>query len=67
MDDAELMARRFVSRSKAAKYLDVSVNTLTRMVTEGELPAVKIRGQVHFRISDLEAQAVKVPVFKDQP
>lgn len=60
------MARRFVSRSKAARYLGVSLTTLTRMIIEGDLPAVKIRGQVHVRVSDLEAQAIKIPVFKDR-
>ena len=39
----------------AAGFLSVSTRTLKRLVAEGELGAVKIRGSMHFKQEGLEA------------
>jgi|TARA_E500000178_G_scaffold69171_1_gene66707 excisionase family DNA binding protein len=40
---------------EAAGFLSVSTRTLKRLVAEGELGAVKIRGSMRFKLEDLEA------------
>jgi excisionase family DNA binding protein len=40
---------------EAAQIMKVSVQTVRRMVTSGEIPSVKIRGQYRIRKVDLEA------------
>jgi len=40
---------------EAAQIMKVSVQTVRRMVTSGEIPSVKIRGQYRIRRVDLEA------------
>jgi excisionase family DNA binding protein len=40
---------------EAAGFLSVSTRTLKRLVAEGKLGAVKIRGSMRFKLKDLEA------------
>ena len=46
---------RLMTPDEAAGFLSVSTRTLKRLVAEGELGAVKIRGSMRFRLEDLEA------------
>jgi len=40
---------------EAAGFLSVSTRTLKRLVAEGTLGAIKIRGSMRFKLEDLEA------------
>jgi excisionase family DNA binding protein len=44
-----------LSIAEVAKRLSVSVKTVRRLIADGELPAVKIRGRVVIKESDLTA------------
>ena len=46
---------RLMTPDEAAGFLSVSRRTLKRLVAEGELVAVKIRGSMRFKLEDLEA------------
>ena len=46
---------RLMTPDEAAGFLSVSRRPLKRLVAEGELGAVKIRGSVRFKQEDLEA------------
>ena len=46
---------RLMTPNEAAGFLSVSTRTLKRLVAEGELGAVKIRGSMRFILKDLEA------------
>ena len=46
---------RLMTPDEAAGFLSVSTRTLKRLVAEGELGAVKIRGSMRFKLEDLEA------------
>lgn len=43
--------------NQAAQELSLSVSTLRRLVDDGDLSPVKVRGNVRFRRADLEAFA----------
>jgi excisionase family DNA binding protein len=45
---------RLMTPDEAASFLSVSTRTLKRLVAEGALGAVKIRGSMRFRLQDLE-------------
>ncbi|NBS27071.1 MAG: DNA-binding protein [Gammaproteobacteria bacterium] len=45
---------RLMTPDEAAGFLSVSTRTLKRLVAEGALGAVKIRGSMRFRLQDLE-------------
>ena len=46
---------RLMTPNEAANFLSVSTRTLKRLVAEGKLGAVKIRGSMRFKLKDLEA------------
>ena len=46
---------RLMTPDEAASFLLVSTRTLKRLVTEGALGAIKIRGSMRFKLEDLEA------------
>ena len=46
---------RLMTPEEAAGFLSVSTRTLKRLVAEGDLGAVKIRGSMRFKLEDLEA------------
>ena len=46
---------RLMTTDEAASFLSVSTRTLKRLVAEGALRAVKIRGSMRFKLEDLEA------------
>ncbi|MBP1992521.1 helix-turn-helix domain-containing protein [Paenibacillus eucommiae] len=39
---------------QAAKYLNISEATLRRMVKDEQIPSFRIRGQIHFRQTDID-------------
>ena len=45
---------RLLTPDEAASFLSVSTRTLKRIVAEGKLDAIKIRGSMRFRLEDLE-------------
>ena len=45
---------RLMTPDEAASFLSVSTRTLKRLVAEGALGAIKIRGSMRFRLQDLE-------------
>ena len=47
--------RPLLTKSSTCKYLAVSERTLDRIVSEGELVAYRVRGQLRFRFDDVEA------------
>ena len=44
---------RLLTTEEAADFLSVSVRTIKRLVTEGTVQAIKIRGSMRFRLEDL--------------
>ena len=48
-------AVRLMTPDEAASFLSVSTRTLKRLVAEGTLGAIKIRGSMRFKLEDLEA------------
>jgi excisionase family DNA binding protein len=44
---------RLLTPEEAADFLSVSVRTIKRLVTEGTVQAIKIRGSMRFRLEDL--------------
>ena len=46
---------RLMTPNEAASFLSVSTRTLKRLVAEGALRAVKIRGSMRFKLEDLGA------------
>ena len=46
----------FLTRHELASLLKVSVRTLDRMVTAGEIPAVRLRGRPRFHLPTVVAQ-----------
>ena len=46
---------RLMTPDEAAGFLWVSTRTLKRLVAEGALGAIKIRGSMRFKLEDLEA------------
>jgi excisionase family DNA binding protein len=56
--DVELLRvpiRPLLSKASACEYLAVSERTLDRIVSDGELVAYRVRGQLRFRFDDIEA------------
>ena len=49
------VADRLLSPHQAAELLGVSVRTMYRLVTTGDLPKVKLRKSARFRLSDVQA------------
>ena len=45
---------RLLTPKEAADFLSVSARTIKRLVSEGSLPAVRIRNSMRFRLQDLE-------------
>lgn len=54
-DATALAALRRVSIKVAAETLGVHPDTIRRRIYAGDLPAVKIGGQIRIRVSDLDA------------
>ncbi len=44
---------RLLTPEEAADFLSVSVRTIKRLVTEGNVQAIRIRGSMRFRLEDL--------------
>ena len=45
---------RPLTPKEAADFLSVSARTIKRLVSEGRLPAVRIRNSMRFKLQDLE-------------
>jgi len=45
---------RLLTPKEAADFLSVSARTIKRLVSEGSLPAVRIRNSMRFRLQELE-------------
>ena len=44
---------RLLTPEEAADFMSVSVRTIKRLVTEGSVQAIRIRGSMRFRLEDL--------------
>jgi excisionase family DNA binding protein len=45
---------RLITPKEAADFLSVSTRTIKRLVSEGNLPAIRVRNSMRFRLKDLE-------------
>ena len=45
---------RLLTPKEAADFLSVSSRTIKRLVSEGNLPAVRVRNSMRFKLQDLE-------------
>ena len=45
---------RLLTPKEAADFLSISARTIKRLVSEGSLPAVRVRNSMRFRLKDLE-------------
>ena len=45
---------RLLTPKEAADFLSVSARTIKRLVSEGNLPAIRVRNSMRFRLQDLE-------------
>ena len=45
---------RLLTPKEAADFLSVSSRTIKRLVSEGGLPAVRVRNSMRFKLQDLE-------------
>jgi excisionase family DNA binding protein len=45
---------RLLTPKEAADFLSVSARTIKRLVSEGSLPAVRIRNSMRFKLRDIE-------------
>ena len=45
---------RLIAPEEAADFLSVSPRTIKRLVSEGNLPAVRVRNSMRFGLQDLE-------------
>lgn len=46
---------QMMSKGEVCKLLGISVSTLDRIVLDGELAAFRVRGQIRFKPSDINA------------
>lgn len=44
---------RLLTPEEAADFLSVSIRTMKRLVTEGSVQAIRVRGSMRFRLQDL--------------
>lgn len=49
------MDTKLLSKSDVCELLNISINTLNRIVNDGSLPVYRIRGQCRFMRSDIDA------------
>jgi excisionase family DNA binding protein len=45
---------RLLTPKEASHFLSVSARTIKRLVAEGNLPAVKVRNSMRFKLRDIE-------------
>jgi len=45
---------RLMTPDEAAGFLSVSTRTIKRLVSDGSLPAIRVRNSMRFRLQDLE-------------
>jgi len=45
---------RLLTPKEAADFLSVSSRTIKRLVSEGNLPAIRVRNSMRFKLQDLE-------------
>ena len=45
---------RLLTPKEAAGFLSISARTIKRLVSEGSLPAVRVRSSMRFKLQDLE-------------
>jgi len=45
---------RLLTPKEAANFLSVSARTIKRLVSEGSLPAIRVRNSMRFRLQDME-------------
>ena len=45
---------RLLTPKEAADFLSVSARTIKRLVSEGRLPAVRVRNSMRFKLRDIE-------------
>ncbi len=55
IDLIQVPIRPLLSKASACEYLAVSERTLDRIVSDGELVAYRVRGQLRFRFDDIES------------
>ena len=55
MATEDVPADRLVSRQQAARRLGVSVDTVKRMASDGDLTEIRLRNQVRIRESEVDA------------
>jgi excisionase family DNA binding protein len=52
---------KLISKKEAAEILGVSVRTIERMLLNGEVTKVKVRGSVRIRLNELNEYLEPVP------
>lgn len=57
------MADVLLTKAEAAERLKISQHTLDRIVLDGDLPAYRIRGQVRYKSSDVDAYLTRCRVL----
>ena len=45
---------RLLTPEEAADFLSISSRTIKRLVSDGSLPAIRVRNSMRFRLQDLE-------------
>ena len=45
---------RLITPKEAADLLSVSTRTIKRLVSEGNIPAIRVRNSMRFKLQDLE-------------
>ena len=45
---------RLLTPKEAADFLSVSARTIKRLVAEGNIPAVRVRNSMRFKLQDIE-------------
>jgi excisionase family DNA binding protein len=54
-DPSAMPRRLLITKSEAARQLDVSLRTIERLISAGRLPLVHVEGAARVRVADLEA------------